>query len=84
MNKRKESEFEHELYRLINRFSQENMSNTPDFILARYLVDSLEAFNNSVNAREAWYGRTHTLKKYYGPCDGSCAGDELGDCSHAR
>ena len=56
-----ESQFEYELYLLINRFSQENMSNTPDFILARYLVDSLSAFNNSVNAREAWYGRNHTL-----------------------
>ena len=40
--------FELELTRLINKHSLENQSNTPDFILAEYLVASLEAFNYSV------------------------------------
>ena len=41
----------------INRNSAENGSNTPDFILAEYLVDCLTAFDKAVNAREMWFGR---------------------------
>jgi hypothetical protein len=51
------SEFEKELEALVNRFSMENASNTPDFILAQYLVASLAAFNTSTQQRETWYGR---------------------------
>jgi hypothetical protein len=46
-----------ELETLINRHSQENGSNTPDFILAQYLNSCLQAFNASVTTREKWYGR---------------------------
>lgn len=49
--------FEQELIKLINRFSQENQSNTPDFILAEFLNGCLENYNRSINQREAWYGR---------------------------
>lgn len=49
--------FEKELEYLINRYSKENKSNTPDFILAQYINDSLSVFNDAVNAREKWYGR---------------------------
>jgi hypothetical protein len=49
--------FASELESLINRYSQENGSNTPDFILAEYLQGCLEAFNKTVEAREKWYGR---------------------------
>ena len=52
--------FKRELESLINRFSQENGSNTPDFILAQYLLACLQAWNDSVTAREKWYGRTGT------------------------
>jgi hypothetical protein len=48
--------FEKELKRLINSISMENGSNTPDFILARYLTACLENFNNAVHARDKWYG----------------------------
>lgn len=41
----------------INRVSAENGSNTPDFILAQYLVDCLAAYDKAVTAREKWYGR---------------------------
>jgi hypothetical protein len=41
----------------INRHSAENGSNTPDFILAQYLVDCIAAFDKAVQHREAWYGR---------------------------
>lgn len=49
--------FEKELEKLINRHSQENGSNTPDFILALYLGNCLRAFNQAVNRREGHYGR---------------------------
>ena len=38
-------EFEKELAALINKHSLEQRSNTPDFILASYLVESLNAFD---------------------------------------
>ena len=41
----------------INRTSSENGSNTPDFILAQYLLDCLDAFDKASKAREKWYGR---------------------------
>ncbi len=39
----------------INRNSAENGSNTPDFILAEYLVSCLEAYDKAVHARSDWY-----------------------------
>lgn len=50
-------EFKKELEHLINQYSMENGSNTPDFILAEYLTDCLESYDDAVNAREKWYGR---------------------------
>ena len=51
------SEFAKELEQLINRHSLENVSDTPDFILAEYMRMSLAAFNTAVQRRESWYGR---------------------------
>lgn len=45
-----------ELSSLLNRFSRENFSNTPDFILRDYLWDALNAFERSVKCRDEWYG----------------------------
>lgn len=52
------SEFEKELENLINRYSKENGSNTPDFILAEYLTNCLKAFDIAVKHRSVWYGQT--------------------------
>lgn len=49
--------FTNELKKLLNRYSEENKSNTPDFILANFLVNVLDSFNASTQAREKWYGR---------------------------
>lgn len=49
--------FRADLEALINRCSAENGSNTPDFILAKYLQSCLEAFDCAVRERETWYGR---------------------------
>ena len=49
--------FEKELASLLNKYSRENASNTPDFILAMYLEACLLAFDAAVQQRETWYGR---------------------------
>jgi len=49
--------FRVEIEHLINRHSQENGSDTPDFILAEYLTDCLDAYDKAVQRREAWYDR---------------------------
>lgn len=51
---------EKELTELLNRWSQENNSDTPDFILASYLLDCLRAFNVASNKRSEWYGADAT------------------------
>lgn len=48
--------FQDELAALINKHSEENESNTPDFVLAGYLYDCLEAFNRATRDRSQWYG----------------------------
>ena len=52
-----QSEFRDKLKELINEYSRENGSDTPDFILAGYMDDCLAAFDAAVTAREKWYGR---------------------------
>lgn len=45
---------------VLNRHSAENGSDTPDFILAQYLLGCLATFNKAVLARSAWYGSHQT------------------------
>ena len=47
MNDNKEATLEEELAELLNQHSVENDSNTPDFILAEYVTDCLDAFNKA-------------------------------------
>lgn len=54
--------FRKELEQLINKYSMENGSNTPDFILAEFLTDSLEIFDRSMNRRSQWYGPLTDMK----------------------
>jgi len=49
--------FRENLESIINMYSQENGSNTPDFILADYLQGCLRLFDETVNRREKWYGK---------------------------
>lgn len=51
------SEFEKELTALINKHSLEGESDTPDFILAKFLKNSLKAFNEATRRRSDWYGK---------------------------
>jgi len=57
MDNEHEAEFEAGLSNLLNRVCAENDSDTPDFILAKYLLGCLKNFNETVKARENWYGR---------------------------
>jgi hypothetical protein len=43
---------------LLNRYSQENKSGTPDYILAWYLLGCLEVFNTAIVMRGQWRGET--------------------------
>jgi hypothetical protein len=63
------SAFEKELAQLINRHSLENGSDTPDFILAAYLVDCLDTFNRISVWRAKWYSPegVPTLERDHGP-----------------
>lgn len=55
-NETKMQSFQKELEQLINRYSVENHSNTPDFILAEYIDKCLSAFSHGVVCRDQWYG----------------------------
>jgi len=44
-----------ELSAVLNRYSVENKSDTPDFILATFLLDCLKAFEAATNTRTLWY-----------------------------
>lgn len=47
---------EQELTALLNRHSVENASNTPDYILAQYLLACLTAFTTAMQQRDTWLG----------------------------
>ena len=47
--------FEKALEGLINKYSMENESDTPDYILAQYMFTCLSAYRNAVTARDKWF-----------------------------
>src|SRR3990167_610206 len=52
-----------ELTNLLNRVSRENKSNTPDFILAEFMMSCLIAGEILIKTREKWYGKYMSIKK---------------------
>jgi len=54
---KRQSGFRRDIETLLNSRSMEQGSNTPDFILADYLLRCLQAFDAAVLRREQWYGR---------------------------
>lgn len=56
-NRKAPGAFRSELIALINKHSMENGSGTPDFILAQFLEDQIEIFDNAVSSRELWYSK---------------------------
>jgi len=51
------AELRDEIAQVLNRYSRENRSDTPDHLLAEFVLDSLDAFDRVVRMREGWYGR---------------------------
>ena len=51
----KRNKFERELESLINANSVENLSDTPDFLLAQFLRGCLDSYNKTVKARDKWF-----------------------------
>ena len=50
-------EFREQVRKAVNWSSMENGSDTPDWIIANFLVAVLDAADTMVRAREQWYGR---------------------------
>ncbi len=48
--------FKKELEELLNKYSKENESDTPDFILAGFITACLTAFNGSTLLRDTFHG----------------------------
>lgn len=55
MGPEKETMLRIEITGLLNRYSMETGSNTPDFILAKYLLGCLEALDWAIVSRDRWY-----------------------------
>ena len=55
MEQEKKTQLIQDFATAINKVSSENESNTPDFILANYLVMCLENFDHITNMRKDWY-----------------------------
>lgn len=49
------SDFKKDLTSLLNTYCKENESNSPDFILAEYLLSCLNAFNIASNKKDEWH-----------------------------
>lgn len=49
--------FEEALENLINQYSIENASDTPDYILARYITQCLDAYCVAMRSRDKYYKR---------------------------
>ena len=49
------TEFERELEGLINKYSSQSESDSPDFMLAEYLINCLNNFNLITRKGERWY-----------------------------
>lgn len=49
-----------EIASVLNKHSAENKSNTPDYVLAHFVLSSLEAFDIATNRRSAHFNGTST------------------------
>jgi hypothetical protein len=55
--------FEEEVRAVINRYSMENDSDTPDFILAQFVRGCLDNFAIATCRRDEWFGFQPWKKK---------------------
>ena len=57
------SDLQKEITAVLNRHSAENESDTPDFILAQYLMACLSAHSAATKERDRWYGHMSLSQK---------------------
>jgi hypothetical protein len=63
-----------DLRALLNQVSREGLSDTPDYILARYMLGTLEVFESCTLERDRWYGWRETVMGHQaGPLIGAAA-----------
>ena len=56
--------FKRDLAKLINIYSLDAVSNTPDFIIAEYLTNTLLEFDKLMQSRDDWwYGDNHLPRR---------------------
>lgn len=56
------SDLSRKITKVINECSVEKESNTPDFVLAKYLLLCLQAFEEGVEERDDWHGNASKPK----------------------
>jgi hypothetical protein len=74
--------FARDLAEVINRHSVENVSNTPDIVLAAFLVECLDAFDVAVNERTALAAKTD--ERPAAEQDGDSAADRVRRTANRR
>jgi hypothetical protein len=57
------SDLRKDIEEAINSASAENGSDTPDWILAEYLMDCLAAFDKATRKRDKWWGGSYSNKR---------------------
>lgn len=50
-----ELDFERELAALLNKYSMDNATNTPDFILARHIIRDLDTYRETKQENDSWH-----------------------------
>lgn len=55
-----QSDFRVDLEELLNSNNKENGSDTPDYVLAQFLIASLASFDLAVRLRDQYYGEDRT------------------------
>lgn len=57
-------DFERAVEKIVNALSLENLSDTPDFMLAKFLAGALTLFNDVTRQRTEWYGKKSDREFY--------------------
>lgn len=61
----KRAKFAADLAQLINSNCLENEADVPDFILADYLIDCMDAFHSATRRRQEWFGHKAFSSNHY-------------------
>lgn len=54
-------DFKKELEKLVNKYSKDNAADTPDFILADYLIGCLDVFEDTIQRKNQYTEQTEEV-----------------------